>query len=171
MSTTGPAPRDRRRPGRLDTGGRIVPESWIDYNGHMMDSYYFVAFTEATEALLDHVGLGAAYRAQTGCGIYTVESHLCFLSSARAGDRLDYTSQLLGCDTKRLHVFHRITRGPGGAEVATNELMFLHVNLAAEQVTPIPPEYAATARALAAEHSVLSVPRAAGRRITMPGAL
>ena len=59
-------PRVRARgvnPGGLSTGGRVVPPEWIDYNGHMMDAYYFLAFTEATEAFLDHVGLGAAYRA------------------------------------------------------------------------------------------------------------
>jgi acyl-CoA thioester hydrolase len=154
--------------GPLSTGGRTVPEDWIDYNGHMMDAYYFVALTEATEAFLDHVGLGAAYRAQTGCGIYTVESHLCFLRSARAGDRLRYTSQLLGCDAKRLHVFHRMIQGSGGADVATNELMFLHVNIAAQRVTAMPAEAAAAVAALAAEHSALPVPGAAGRRIAMP---
>lgn len=69
-----------------------------------MDAYYSVAFTEATEALLDHVGLGAAYRAQTGSGIYTVESHTCFRASVRAGEQLRYTTHALGCDSKRLHV-------------------------------------------------------------------
>lgn len=154
--------------GPLATGGRTVPSSWIDYNGHMMDAYYFVAFTAATEAFLDHLGLGAAYRTETGCGIYTAESHLCFLRSARAGDQLRYSSQLLGCDAKRLHVFHRMTEGPGGAGVATNELMFLHVDLSAERVTAMPAARLAAARALTAAHSALPVPEAAGRRIGMP---
>jgi acyl-CoA thioester hydrolase len=60
----------------LVTGGRVVPAEWIDYNGHMMDAYHSVAFTGATEALLDYVGLGAAYRARTGSGMYTAEG-LC----------------------------------------------------------------------------------------------
>ena len=62
-----------------------MPPEWIDYNGHMMDAYYFLAFTEATEAFLDHVGLGAAYQARTGGGIYTAESHLCFVSGVTEG--------------------------------------------------------------------------------------
>ncbi len=69
----------------LSTGDRRVPKEWIDYNGHMMDAYYFLAFTEATEAFLDHVGLGAAYQARTGSGIYTAEGHLCFLSGVVGG--------------------------------------------------------------------------------------
>ena len=77
-------------PGGLGTGGRSVPAEWIDYNGHMMDAYYFLAFTEATEAFLDHVGLGAAYQARTGGGIYTAESHLCFVSGVMQGAGLQY---------------------------------------------------------------------------------
>jgi len=160
----GPAP---RQPVPLDTGERIVPASWIDYIGHMMDAYYFVAFTEATEALLDHLGLGAAYRERANCGMYTVESHLCFQASVRAGEMLSYSSQLLGCDPKRLHVFHRMTLADSGMEVATNELMFLHVDLASERVTTMPPDAGRAALDLAAEHAALPVPPAAGRRITM----
>jgi acyl-CoA thioester hydrolase len=151
----------------LDTGGRTVPAEWIDYNGHMMDAYYFVAFTEATEALLDHVGLGADYRADTGCGIFTVESHLCFSRSVMAGARLRYCSQLLGHDEKRLHVFHRMTEETGGQEVATNELMFLHVDLAQQRVTPIPPPRRRAVATLAAEQAALPVPQVAGRGIAM----
>ena len=112
-----------------------MPAEWIDYIGHMMDAYYFVAFTEATEAFLDHLGLGERYRTGSGCGMYTVESHLCFSKSVRAGAVLAYDSQLLGWDEKRLHVFHRMSQSPSGEVVATNELMFLHVDIASERVT------------------------------------
>ena len=151
----------------LETGGRAVPGEWIDYNGHLMDAYYSVAFTEATEALLDHVGLGAAYRAETGCGMYTVESHVSFKASVRGGEQLRYVSQLLGCDAKRLHVFHRIALA-SGAEAATTELMFLHVDGATERVTAMPADRLAAVSALAAEHAVLPTPPEAGRRIAMP---
>jgi len=156
-------------PGPLDTGGRTVPADWIDYNGHMMDGYYAIAFTEATEAFLDHVGLGAAYREETGASIYTVESHLCYFSSVRAGARLRYSSQLLGTDAKRMHVLHRMADAGTGDEVATNELMFLHVDIATERVTPMPRERQQAVAALAAEHATLPTPPTAGRQIGMPG--
>jgi acyl-CoA thioester hydrolase len=150
----------------LETGGRTVPADWIDYNGHMMDAYYSVAFTEATEMLLDHVGLGAAYRACAGNGIYTVESHICFRASVRGGEQLRYTSRLLGSDSRRLHVFHQILLA-SGAEAATNELLFLHVDLATERVTDIPAEQLAAVSALRAQHAMLPAPHAAGRSITL----
>jgi acyl-CoA thioester hydrolase len=140
--------------GGLSTGGRAVPPEWIDYNGHMMDAYYFMAFTEATEAFLDHVGLGAAYRARTGSGIYTAEAHLCFLSAVTSGAALAYRTQLLGHDAKRLHVFHRMTRA--ASVVATCELMFLHVS--GDRVAPMPPEAAAALAALAAGQAALPRP-------------
>ncbi len=155
-------------PGPLDTGERTVPADWIDYNGHMMDGYYALAFTEATDAFLDQLGLGAAYREQTGCGIYTVESHVCFFRSVRAGARLRYRTQLLGADAKRLHAFHRMTDAETGEEMAANELMFLHVDIATEQVTPMPPRCRNAVEALAAEHAALPAPPTAGRRIAMP---
>jgi len=150
--------------GGLSTGGRVVPPEWIDYNGHMMDAYYFLAFTEATEAFLDHVGLGVAYRAATGSGIYTAESHLCFLSGVTEGAPLSYRTQLLGHDAKRLHVFHEMTGA--GTLAATCELMFLHVS--GQKVTPMPAEAARALGALAADQAALPRPARAGRRIATP---
>ena len=151
----------------LSTGGRVVPPEWIDYNGHMMDAYYFMAFTEATEAFLDRVGLGAAYQARTGSGVYTAESHLCFVSPVVRGAGLRYWTQLLGHDEKRMHVFHRMTST--GDLAATCELMFLHVSDA--RVRPMPPEAAAAVAAMAARHAALPQPHQAGRRITLPAKL
>ena len=151
----------------LATGGRTDPPEWIDYIGHMMDAYYFLAFTEATEVFLDYLGLGEGYRAASGCGMYTVESHLCFSKSVRAGAVLLYDSQLLGCDEKRLHVFHRMSQSPADDVVATNELMFLHVDIASERVTPMPPDRRRAASRLAAAHAALATPADAGRRIQL----
>jgi len=147
----------------LATGSRVVPRAWIDYNGHMMDAYYFLAFTEATEALLDHLGLGAAYRARTGSGIYTAESHLCFLSGVTEGAALSYQTQLLSYDDRRLQVFHRMTSA--GRLAATCELMFLHVTDG--HVTAMTAEAAQAVSALAARQASLPPPSQAGRRIAM----
>jgi acyl-CoA thioesterase FadM len=99
--------------------------------------------------------------------MYTVESHVCFSKSVRAGAVLAYDSQLLGWDDKRLHVFHRMSASPAGDVVATNELMFLHVDIASEQVTPVPPERGRAVSRLAAAHAMLAAPAGAGRRIQL----
>ena len=151
----------------LATGGRTVPPEWIDYIGHMMDAYYFLAFTEATEVFLDYLGLGEGYRAASGCGMYTVESHLCFRASVREGAVLTYDSQLLGEDAKRLHVFHRMSASPSGAVAATGEFMFLHVDIQTERVVPMPSERWKAVARLAAAHAGLATPASAGSRIQL----
>jgi len=65
-------------------------------------------------------------------------------------------------------VFHRMTVS-GGPEVATIELMFLHVDIAVERVVPIPAQHRQLVMTLAADHAALPRPEAAGRRIAMPG--
>jgi acyl-CoA thioester hydrolase len=159
------SPPDPAGPTPLGTGAWTVPAEWIDYNGHMMDGYYGLAFSDATEAFLDLIGLGEAYRKETGSGMYTVESHLCYRRSARAGQQLRFTTQVLGADAKRVRVFHRMTDAATGDEVATNELMFLHVDGATERVTAMPPERGRVVAALAGEHAALPAPQAAGRAI------
>ena len=149
----------------LRTGGRIVPAEWIDYNGHLMVCYSYVAFSDATEGFLDHLGLGAAYLEKTGCSIYTVETHLCFEKGVRCDAALQYSSQLLAADARRLHVFHRMTED--GAQVATAEMMYLHVDVAAERVCPMPPGPREAVAGLAARHAALPPPPNAGRRIAM----
>ena len=61
-----------------------------------------------------------------------------------------------------------MTDAQTGAQVATNELMFLHVDIATERVTPMPPDRWRAVAALAAEHAALPGPPGAGRRIAMP---
>ena len=77
---------------------------------------------------------------------------------------LEYRTQLLGHDEKRMHVFHQMTSA--GSLAATCELMFLHVNDG--RVRPMPPEAAAAVAALAARHAALPHPDRAGRHIAMP---
>jgi acyl-CoA thioesterase FadM len=160
MNTNIPAP--------LNLHHGLARPEWIDYNGHLMDGYYLVAFTEATEALLVYLGFGPAYRERTGCTIYTVEAHINFLREVPAGAPLLYTTQMLGCDPKRFQVFHHMVHAEDGAVAATNELMFLHVNQATGRVEPMPAERLDWLQQVTAAHAVLPRPPQAGRSISMP---
>lgn len=145
--------------------GLARPE-WVDYNGHLMDGYYLVAFTEATEAFLAHVGFGPAYLEKTGCTIYTAEAHVNFLREVKGGGPLVYYTQLLGWDAKRLHLFHHMLAGEARYLAATNEVMLLHVDQAGgPRVTPMPAEQLARLQALAQAQAALPRPAQAGRSI------
>jgi len=85
---------------------------------------------------------------------------------ASAGDRLRTTTQVLGCDEKRLHLFHVLSRGDD--LVATAEQMMLHVSAETGRAGPAGDEVLARAREIAAGHAALPRPERAGRRIAMP---
>lgn len=147
-------------------GGRVLPE-WIDYNGHMMDGYYFVAFTAATDAVLEYLGLGPSYRERTGRTIYTVEGHISFLREVLVGAPLVFTTQILGFDSRRIHLFHSMLHEETGELLATNELMLVHVNQETANVEPMPGEIVAPIQKTAAEHARLPRPHDAGRTISL----
>jgi acyl-CoA thioester hydrolase len=151
-------------PLRLWTGRALA--EWVDYNGHLRDGYYAVAFSLATDDFLDYLGLGAAYTAHSGCSVYTLEMHLNFLREVRQGEDLAAATQVLGHDAKRLHVIHSLHAGGSDAPAATNEVMLLHVD-AQPRAAPMPPGAYERAAQLAREHAALARPAEAGRRISL----
>ncbi len=116
-----------------------VDPAWVDYNGHMGESYYVLAFGEASDALFGYIGIDDAYRA-SGYTIYTAELHVNYLQEVRSGERLRLTTQLLGLDEKRIHIFHQMYHGTSGDLLCTTEQMLLHVDTRSGKVCPIRPE-------------------------------
>jgi carnitine 3-dehydrogenase len=139
----------------------VVAPEWIDYNGHAHESRYLQVFGDTTDALLRHIGLDL----DAGSSYFTVESHLSHLGQARAGERLHTTTQVLGHDDKRLHLFHSLYRTGDDALIATAEMMLLHVDTGAEKAAPAPPELLARIEPIAQAHAALPVPDRAGRAI------
>ena len=154
-----PAAADDDAPLRLHTA--VVAPEWIDYNGHAHESRYLQVFGDTTDALLRHLGL-----ALDGGDVYfTVETHLSHLGQARADERLHTTTQLLGHDEKRLHVFHALHRTSDGALLATAEQMLLHVEAASGRAAPAPAPVLERVARIAAAHAALPRPERAGRSI------
>ncbi|WP_050805640.1 carnitine 3-dehydrogenase [Novosphingobium nitrogenifigens] len=146
----------------------FVDTAWIDYNGHMTEWAYLKLFGDTTDVLLARIGAGLDYVA-AGHSFYTVETHLRHLGQARLGEAVRVTTQILGADAKRLHVFHSMT-GADGSVIATAEQMLVHVDAAAERSAPMLPAVAAEVEALARAHADLPRPDAVGRSIALPAA-
>ncbi len=89
----------------------VVPE-WVDYNGHLSEAYYVLIFGHTTDALLDAIGMGAAYRARTGRSVYTVDARIRYLREVHQGEALEIRTWIAGADAKRLLVVHRMHRRP-----------------------------------------------------------
>ncbi len=147
--------------------GEVLPE-WIDYNGHMNLAYYTVLFDYATDLLFDELGLGLDYRRDTHQGTFVAETHNLYERELLVRARVRVVTQILGADEKRLHLGHEMFALDGGARTATQELMFLHVDLKARRVTAFPECLRRRIAAAAAAHAALPRPDWAGRRVMMP---
>ena len=159
-----PRPMDvERAPLRLHRE-RVEP-GWVDYNGHMNVAYYLLAFDHATDAFLDHIGMDAGHRESTGGTIFVLEAHVTYERELAAGDPLEFTTQVLDVDERRVHLFHAMYHGGRGELAATNELLALHVDLATRRAAPFADGVAERLDDLASAHAPLGRPAQAGRAI------
>jgi carnitine 3-dehydrogenase / betainyl-CoA thioesterase len=145
-----------------------VDASWLDYNGHMTEARYGEVFGYSTDAFLRYVGLDADYLSG-GHSAYTVEGHIRYLHEASAFEPLHVTTQVLGSDEKRLHLFHVLVNARSGQTLATGEYMLLHVDTTAGRVGPWEEPVATRVAEAAAAHAQLPTPEGAGRAVGMPG--
>jgi carnitine 3-dehydrogenase len=150
--------------GPLRLHATSVPPDWIDYNGHVHESRYLQLFADANDALLRAIGVDGAYYAEVGT-YFTVETHLFHLRQLEAGDRVEVTTQVLGADEKRLHVFHTVLREGEDAPVAAAEQMLLHVDTGSGRAAPARDGVRESVERLRDAHASLPRPERAGRAI------
>ena len=151
-------------PAPLELSRCQVEPDWVDYNGHMTESAYLLAFGWASDALFRYIGIDEAYR-NAGYSFYTAETHLGYRSEVAVGEPLRFETRVLDHDHKRLHIYHSMCHDQTGELLATTEQMLLHVETAAGRTAPLPPEQARAVAAVGAAHADLEQPPGVGRRI------
>ena len=144
-----------------------VSEDWIDYNGHMSESFYLYAFGDASDALFRYIGIDESYR-QSGRSFYTVETHINYYQEASNGEPLYFTTQLLGLDAKRLHFFHQMFHGDSDELLATTEQMLLHVDMNAAKASAIDEAVYSVLKKIWIQHQKLQSPKQQGRVMNIP---
>ncbi|MDX6296754.1 MAG: hypothetical protein QOI51_611 [Nocardioidaceae bacterium] len=166
----GPRPGERADPpidAPLRLYGTTVPPDWMDYNGHMSESCYLLAFGDNADAFFRFVGIDEQYRA-AGHSLYTVETHLHHRKEAREGDALVMTLRILAHDDKRVHIFHEMMLADGDVLLATAEQMLVHVDGLAGRSAPMPPRLRVRLAAIQQAHAELAVPDVVGRPMRIP---
>ena len=149
----------------LELHTETVRPEWIDYNGHMNVAYYLLAFDHATDALLEHLGLGQSYLKATNRSTFTLEVHITYDKEVKESDPLRFTTQILDYDPKRIHYIHCMYHATEGYLAATNEVMTAHVDLEARRIAPMPEEMLDRLEKIMQTHRALPVPPQVGRRI------
>ncbi|MDH1987002.1 thioesterase family protein, partial [Pseudomonas sp. GD03689] len=141
---------------------RVLPE-WVDYNGHLRDAYYLLIFSYATDALMERIGLDADARGQNGHSLFTLEAHINYLHEVKLDTEVWVRTQIIGFDTKRLHLYHSLHRAGFDEALAASEQMLLHVDLAGPKSAPFSERSVGLLQGLADEQQDLPPAAFAGR--------
>ncbi|MBT3457852.1 MAG: 3-hydroxyacyl-CoA dehydrogenase [Thiotrichales bacterium] len=139
-----------------------VDPDWIDYNGHMSESFYLYAFGDASDALFQYIGIDNNYR-MAGQSFYTVETHINYYLEASEGEPLKFLTQVLGLDSKRLHIFHQMFHGDTGDLLATTEQMLIHVDMKKAKASEIDHDVFSILEKVWDSHQKLPSPKQKGR--------
>ena len=153
---------DTAIPAPLRLHEAVVPAAWVDYNGHMSEWCYLLAFGDNADAFFRFIGIDEEYRAE-GHSLYTVQTHLHHRREASEGDTLRMTLRVLDCDLKRVHIFHEMFLGDSDLLLATAEQMLVHVDMEAGRSAPMPPDLAQRLEEIRRAHHDLPLPEAMGR--------
>ncbi|MFK3718285.1 thioesterase family protein [Pseudomonas fulva] len=145
-----------------------VLEDWVDYNGHLRDAFYLLIFSYATDALMEHIGLDAESRGQSGNSLFTLEAHINYLHEVKLGAEVWVQTHIVGFDRKRLHVYHSLHRAGFDAPLAASEHMLLHVDLAGPKSSPFSQHSSTALTAIVDAQGPLPANACTGRVIRLP---
>ena len=150
----------------LNVWRTVVPNEWIDYNGHLTEGFYGVAFGAASDAVLVALGFGPEYLANHG-SFYTVETRIRYIREVKEGAEIYTNSLVLGADSKRLHVHHNLFAGKDLQPVATQECMMLHVSQGPDgpAVSTMLEPVASKVLAAATAHAAIETPGHVGKGV------
>jgi acyl-CoA thioester hydrolase len=148
---------------------RVIPD-WVDYNGHLRDAFYLLIFSYATDALMDRLDMDSNNRDASGHSLFTLELHLNYLHEVKLDTEVEVRTQIIGHDSKRLHLYHSLHKVGEEQELAGNEQMLLHVDLAGPRSAPFSADTLSRLQSIVAEQKDLPAPAYIGRVIALPPA-
>jgi acyl-CoA thioester hydrolase len=144
----------------------VVAPDWVDYNGHMNDAAYALAFSRSGDAWMARIGLGPEARRASGHTLYTLQIMLHYFREAKLGEPLQVSAQLLEFDAKRARLWMEMRSGE--AVLAATEQLYLSVRKAGEtRAAPWREETIGLLQEMAQAQAGLPVPPQAGRGISL----
>lgn len=144
-----------------------VEKAWIDFNGHMNMAYYHLLFDRGVDDFYPTFGLTRDYIERCKRSTFLAESHIRYVKEVHVDDEVRVSTQVLGVDAKRLHLFNTLIQVEDNYVSATSEDMVLSVDLGVRKVSPWEDELLANLQAIRDAHAALPVPDSAGKRISM----
>lgn len=153
---------DQEIPAPLQLYTTDVPGEWVDYNHHMSESSFLLAFGNNSDAFFRFIGIDENYR-DAGHSLFTVETHIHNIAQARQGDRLQLSLSVLDIDAKRAHILHSMSHLDTGEEVAMGEQLLVHVDTSIGRSSELPAHLYDRLSRMQRAHSTLPRPGFIGR--------
>ncbi len=143
---------------------RVRPE-WLDYNGHMNDTFYLLIFSRTSDAFMKEIGMDPRSKEREITSLYTLETHLRYLQEAAEGVEVEVTTQLLDHDAKRVQLFHSMYDLADGRCLATAEILLMNVDMTIAESAPFADAVQQQLERIAAAQAGLPRPEGAGRAV------
>lgn len=153
-------------PPLFSVGLTVLPE-WIDLYGHMNAAEYVKVFDQTGYTLLNQLGVGEDYTAESHCGIYTIDIAVHYQREVLVNDPLELRLRVLAADEKRLLCLMELYQTRDGYLAATMEQFSIHVDLGTRRVAPFPPALAEHLQATARAHAKHDMPPGHISRLTL----
>ena len=112
----------------IETYRGVVYPNQLDHMDHMNVQWYTAKFDEATWHLFSAIGITSTYIREEKRGMAAIEQTTKYKSEVLAGDLLLIRSRVLETTEKTIRFLHIMVNAETGKEVATSELIGVHID-------------------------------------------
>lgn len=116
----------------------VVYPNQLDHMDHMNVQWYTSKFDEGTWHLFSAVGITSEYIRENNKGMAALEQTTKYKAEVMAGDLLVVKSEILEVKDKTIRFFHVMYNAETGLEVATTELVAVHLDRKERRACSLP---------------------------------
>ena len=149
-----------------DSQDFIVPEAWLDSNGHMNVAWYIYAFDCVIDDVFRPFGLATEDIPQSGRSMFTLDLRVQYRSELLLGDRCGFNYRIVAADAYRLHFQMVMIRRHDATVAALLDQLSIAVDLKTRAKAPIPNDSLKRIAATIASQNTILEPRL--ERFTRP---
>ncbi len=118
----------------IETYRGVVYPNQLDHMEHMNVQWYTSKFDEATWHLFSRLGISSDYIRNNNRGMAALEQTTLYKAEVLSGDLLVVKSKVLEVKDKTIRFLHVMFNAETEAEVATTELVAVHLDRKSERV-------------------------------------
>jgi len=122
----------------IETYRGVVYPNQLDHMDHMNVQWYTSKFDEATWHLFSAIGITSDYIRKNNKGMAALEQTTKYKAEVMAGDLLVVKSEILEVKDKTIRFLHVMYNAENQLEVATTELIAVHLDRKERRACPLP---------------------------------